>query len=124
MFTGKECTIQLVDRMPEDHHPISWEELDAKVTSITKEEGWEHYAKEAIPPNMGGPLQYGQGRLAKLLLEETNLQRRLTILVFLKEHPKINRKMLEWAVVARDMQDGMTARILPSQLEVNTENLL
>jgi len=116
---GNECKMQLVDRVPEDHHPISWEEWDEKVTKMTKKEGWEDFPKDAIPPNMGGPFKVGQSMLADLLLEEKNLQRYLTILVFLKEHPKINRLMLQWASVGSDLQGSMTARILPSQWEVD-----
>ena len=102
--------------MPEDHNRISWEEWDKKVTD--KMAKWNHYTKYQIPPNQDVVFKNGSFDLSQLMLEETNLQRYLTILVFLKEHPSINMEMFRWACRASDLQGSFTSRILLSPLEV------
>ena len=102
--------------MPEDHYPISWEEWDKKVTD--KMEKWNHYTKYQIPPNQDVVFKNGSFDLSQLMMEENNLQRYLTILVFLKEHPSINMEMFRWACRASDLQGSFTSRILLSPLEV------
>ena len=99
----------------------TWDQWDKKIKA--PKSPWLKFKKEIIPETVRPDFQEAAQGLANLLLKEPqNAFRYLALLIFLKEHPEINRHLLEYASVAVDFKANYTSRNIISPLEVTSNN--
>ena len=103
--------------MSDDDPPISWDEWDKEISSPGAP--WAKYKKGQFPPTQHSKFKQAVVVLADLLLEENEFYKYLSILAFLKNHPKINQILLQYAVVGADLRGNFTSRSLLSPVEVS-----
>jgi hypothetical protein len=102
--------------------PISWDEWDTKIKFPGSP--WETYSRGTIPPTQDMKFKMAVYELVELLLEEKNLLRFLSVLAFLKHHPKMNEVLLQYAAVGADLRGDYTSRILVSPIEVRLQIII
>ena len=110
------CAMHLVDILPGDARPIDWDLWDARIRSESSL--WKSFPKGTMPPTQEMRFKRAVFELVQLLSQEEQLQKYLTILAFLKEHPMMNIILLQFAAVGADLQGKLTSRILVSPYEV------
>ena len=100
----------------------TWEEWNKKVTA--PKSLWLEFKKDILPGTVRMEFQYAAQGLAKLLLEDSdnNQWHYMALLIFLKEHPVINRHLLIYASVAVDFRANFTSRTIISPFEVTINN--
>jgi hypothetical protein len=102
--------------------PISWDEWDKKIKSPGSL--WETFSRGTIPPTQDMKFKMAVYELVELLLEEKNLLRFLSLLAFLKDHPKMNEILLKYAAMGADLRGDYTSRILVSPIEVRLQIII
>ena len=121
-FSGEICSIPLFDS-------IVWEDWHEKV--VSKDEIWKQFPKGTMPATQDRKFKTAVNVMVKLLLEEKSYSKYHSLLAFLKEHPKINLILLQFAALGREMKGTFTqknlglmtpSRILVSSLEVIREH--
>ena len=97
----------------------TWEQWDKKIKA--PKSLWLRFEKGKLPETVRRDFQDAAQNLANLLLEEPeNRYRYLALLIFLKEHPKINLELLKYASVAVDFRANFTSRNIISLFEVTS----
>ena len=76
-----------------------------------------------MPPTQEMKFKKAVYELVEMLLEEKKLLRYLSVLAFLKEHPKMNGISLQFAAVGSDLKGSYTSRILVSPIKVKQHKL-
>ena len=79
---------------------------------------FDAFPRGTMPPTQAIQFKKDIYCLVEMLLEENKLLRYLSILAFLKEHPKMNGISLEFAAVGSDLRGSYTSRILVSPIKV------
>ena len=99
----------------------TWEEWDKKVRA--PKSLWLEFKKEIFPKTVRMKFQDAAQGLAKLLLEDSdnNELRYMALLIFLKEHPVINRHLLIYASVAVAFRANLTSHTIISPFEVTSK---
>ena len=85
------CNLSLNDRN------VDWEKWHKDVQR--KGSPWLKYDKSSLPPTVSKEFRIAKSALAKLMKREKNFFTHLSILIFMKEHPKINNVLFEYAAV-------------------------
>ena len=57
--------------------------------------------------------------VVKLLLEQKDYLKYLSVLAFLKDHPKMNEQLLQYAVIGADLKRNDTSHIIISPVQVS-----
>ena len=120
--------------------PIDWDEWDRKLRSkqVLKPSPraysdtiepsntcntFDAFPRGTMPPTQAIKFKKDTYCLVEMLLEEKKLLRYLSVLAFLKEHPKMNGISLHFAAVGSDLKGSYTSRILVSPIKVKSHKL-
>merc|ERR1712142_498929 len=97
----------------------TWDKWDKKIRAPNSP--WLRFKKNVHPQTVRREFKKASHALADLILKEiTRVAPYMAVLIFLKEHPKINHVLLEWAAVSVEFRANFTLRTLISPLETNS----